>query len=188
MRNSQIILPILGSNSQEICWGNSSREQHLSKPQCQGTAGSQALELRGFGNRQLVMCKHHPRALRVEAKQKSSAPLLLWSGKGLEMSGNLVLPLRCRYFLLPARQEALLMGLSLVLLRLNRAETTKLVQSSTLALPAHSQEYRMGSRRSRTFLLLHPRCPAGLQRSTSDSAEGSQARGSQGPSHTLCRQ
>lgn len=67
------------------------------------------------------------------------------------------------------------MGLSLVLLHFNRAETTKFVQSSSLALLALSQGSRMGLRCSRTFLLLHPCCPTGLQRSIPGSAVGSRA-------------
>lgn len=99
--------------------------------------GSQALSLQDFGNRQLVVCKHHPKALRFKSKQESNIQLLLRASLVWKWAGNVrkpVLPTRCP--VLPSSSQAgssfahgaLLTGLCLVLLYLNRLETIKLLQ------------------------------------------------------------
>lgn len=112
-------------------------EHHLSHPKNHGTMGSQALSLQDFGNRQLVVCKHHPKALRFKSKQESNIQLLLRASLVWKWAGNVrkpVLPTRC--LVLPSSSRAgsssahgaLLMGLCLVLLHLSRPETIKLLQ------------------------------------------------------------
>lgn len=99
--------------------------------------GSQALSLQDFGNRQLVVCKHHPKALRFKSKQESDIQLLLRASLVWKWAGNVrkpVLPTRCP--VLPSSSQAgssfahgaLLTGLCLVLFHLNRLETIKLLQ------------------------------------------------------------
>ena len=54
--------------------------------------------LQDFGNRQLITCKHHPKALRLKSKQKSNIQLLLRASLVWKWAGNVrkpVLPTRC---------------------------------------------------------------------------------------------
>lgn len=113
-------------------------EHHLSHPKNHGTVGSQASSLQDFGNRQLVVCKHHPKALRFKSKQESNIQLLLRASLVWKWAGNVrkpVIPTRCPVlpFSSPAGSSfahgALLTGLCSVLLHLNRPETTKLLQA-----------------------------------------------------------
>lgn len=126
----------MGGSSKGICSGNTSifHVHHLSHPKNHGTMGSQASSLQDFGNRQLVVCKHHPKALRFKSKQESNIQLLLRASLVWKWAGNVrkpVLPTRC--LVLPSSSQAgssfahgaLLTGLCLVLLHLNRPETAK---------------------------------------------------------------
>lgn len=85
-----------------------------------------------------MVCKHHPKALRFKSKQESNIQLLLRASLVWKRAGNVrkpVLPTRCP--VLPSSSRAgssfahgaLLTGLCLVLLHLNRPETTKLLQT-----------------------------------------------------------
>lgn len=85
-----------------------------------------------------MVCKHHPKALRFKSKQESNIQLLLRASLVWKWAGNVrkpVLPTRCP--VLPSSSQAgssfahgaLLTGLCLVLLHLNRLETIKLLQA-----------------------------------------------------------
>lgn len=67
-------------------------------PIIKGQRVHRLLYLRDFGNRQLIMCKHHPKALRFKSKQKSNVQLLLRASLVWKWAGNVrkpVLPMRC---------------------------------------------------------------------------------------------
>lgn len=134
-------------------------EHHLSHPKNHGTMGSQALSQQDFGNRQLVVCKHHPKALRFKSKQESNIQLLLRASLVWKWAGNVrkpVLPTRC--LVLPSSSQAgssfahgaLLTGLCLVLRQIRNHKTPTGHQFS----PSQVSGINLGC--SRTFFLLHP--------------------------------